>query len=246
MTDHIPDIILERYRLNELTAADAASVAAHLERDSGLRTRLAALEASDAVLRAPVEIIARRLTPVARPRRPRALVWAPAVAAAAVAVAFAVVARTGPANAPAAPTERIKGADENRPALALYRRTADGSERLADGASARAGDVVRVGYHAAGRAYGAILSVDGRGTVTVHLPARGHNAVELRPEATVLLDQAYELDDAPRWERFYFVTGDTSFDLEPVLKAAREAPSRLPLPNDFAQSTFTLQKESAR
>jgi hypothetical protein len=246
MTDHIPDIILERYRLNELPAADAAAVAAHLERDSGLRARLAALEASDAALRAHVESIARGLTPAVVQRRTPALVWGPVAAVAAIAVVFAVVARTGPANAPAAPTERVKGADENRPALALYRRTADGSERLADGASARAGDVVRVGYHAAGRAYGAIVSVDGRGTVTAHLPVRGDAAVELRPEATVLLDQAYELDDAPRWERFYFVTGDTSFDLEPLLQAARDAPSRLALPNGLAQSTFTLQKESAR
>ena len=39
----------------------------------------------------------------------------------------------------------------------------------------------------------------------------------------MLLDQAYELDDAPRWERFYFVTGDTPFAVAPIVDAARRA-----------------------
>ena len=116
--------------------------------------------------------------------------------------------------------DRIKGL---RPSLAVYRRTANGSETLADRTVARPGDVLRVGYHAAGRPYGVIFSMDGRGTVTMHLPAAGDHAVPLAREATTLLDQAYELDDAPLWERFYFVTGDSAFAAAPVVDAARRA-----------------------
>ena len=49
--------------------------------------------------------------------------------------------------------------------------------------------------------YGAIISVDGRGAFTQHLPLKGEFAVPLVARDT--LDFAYELDDAPHWERFY-------------------------------------------
>ncbi len=68
----------------------------------------------------------------------------------------------------------------------------------------------------------------------------------------VLLDQAYELDDAPSWERFYFVTGDAAFEVAPIVEAARRAaarglrspPAALSIPGELTQSTFSLQKEA--
>ncbi len=94
--------------------------------------------------------------------------------------------------------------------------------------------------------------MDGRGSVTLHLPAGPSRAVPLRREATVLLDQSYELDDAPRWERFYFVTGSEPFAVAPVLDAARRVathdlgsqPAALPLPPGLEQSSFSVQKET--
>jgi hypothetical protein len=127
-----------------------------------------------------------------------------------------------------------------RPALALYRRTAAGSESLADGSVARAGDLVRVGYRSAGHAYGVIFSIDGRGHVTMHLPPAGGRAAPLGRETTVLLDTAYELDDAPLWERFYFVASDAPFGVAPVVDAVRRAAA---LPKGLEQSTISLQKE---
>jgi hypothetical protein len=145
--------------------------------------------------------------------------------------------------------ERIKG---QRPALVVYRRTADGSELLADGAVARPGDLLRVAYRGAGRSYGVIVSIDGRGTLTRHLPPNGDRAAALKRESTVLLDSAYELDEAPQWERFYFVTGDTPFSITPVEDAVRRAaandrrgtPAALALPDGLEQSTFSIQKEA--
>ena len=46
-------------------------------------------------------------------------------------------------------------------------------------ASRAAGDLLRVGYTGAGRAYGVILSIDGRGVVTRHLPPIGDRAAPL-------------------------------------------------------------------
>jgi hypothetical protein len=177
----------------------------------------------------------------------------PLATAAAAIVLIAIIpreaARTEPGTASlAAPTERIKGL---RPSLVVYRRTSLGTETLADGAVARPGDLLRLGYSAVDRPFGAILSIDGRGTVTVHLPASGRTAVPLRRGERTLLDTAYELDDAPRWERFYFVTAREAFAIEAIIEAAHRAASRLPaappgtldLPRAYEQSTFLLQKE---
>jgi hypothetical protein len=259
--NRIPDILLERYRLNELPNDEADRLAAQVAEDSQLRERIAALEASDEQLRQDrvpdrLEEGARRKLAGAgaKPRR-SAVYWAmPAVAVTAlVVIAVALVSappdRGSPAEQLKGGSDRIKGLE---PALALYRRTAEGSETLADGAVARKGELIRVGYRPAGRSYGAIVSIDGAGNVTMHLPPSGDRAAALKHETLVLLDQAYELDDAPRWERFYFVAGESPFDVGPVIQAARNAaaktsglpPVALALPRGLEQSSFTLQKES--
>jgi hypothetical protein len=264
--DHIPDIVLERYRLSELPPADAARLAWEIERDAQLRERLAALDRSDHELAAHLERVRTHLAAQghpgpaeAGPHVPRVMAWPIPAAAAIVVVLSAVIWQTR-ASIVVPPqsetgTDRIKGGPESgRPALAVYRRTREGSEQLADGSVAHAGDLIRVGYRSAGHSYGVIVSIDGRGAVTMHLPPAGDHAAALKNDPTVLLDQAYELDDAPRWERFYFVTGDTAFDAAPVLKAARTAadaggqqpPADLQLPRGLDQAGFTLQKESER
>ena len=82
----------------------------------------------------------------------------------------AAVDRAGTPILPYRSDDRIKGL---RPALTIYRRTAAGTETLADGSVARPGDLLRVGYTARGTAYGVILSIDGARSVTLHLPPEG-------------------------------------------------------------------------
>jgi anti-sigma factor RsiW len=59
--DHIPDLVLERYRLNELPPADAARIAGEISRDARLRERLAALDRSDHELGAHLDRVRTRL-----------------------------------------------------------------------------------------------------------------------------------------------------------------------------------------
>ena len=256
----VPDILLERYRLNELPNDEADRLAALLAHDSRLRERLAALEASDEELRGSgvpdrLEAGARRKLADAGKKPARsAMYWAFPVFGA-ILVAITVARNVAPPDIGEPERPSIAGPDRIKgfaPALALYRRTAQGSETLADGAVARQGDLIRIGYRPAGHSYGAIVSIDGAGNVTMHLPPTGARAAALKHEPTVLLDQAYELDDAPGWERFYFVAGDAPFDVATVMQAARDAaahrsgtpPGGLSLPRGLAQSHFTLQKES--
>ena len=266
-TGGVPDLVLERYRLGELPPAEAEALERRLAVEPELAARLEALDRSDEETRRryPPAWLAeqirqrRKPEPSARPTRPWLVRW-PVPAALAVAATLALVLAPrllGPPSlepapgarpAPSAPGvgsgDRIKGL---KPALVLFRKTDSGSETLADGAVARAGDVVRVGYRAAGRTHGVILSVDGRGVVTLHLPIRGGEAAPLRSGDAVLLDGAYELDDAPRFERFYLVTADEAFAVEPVVEAARRAagaPARdeLALTAPLEQTSFLLRK----
>lgn len=256
--DHIPDIVLERYRLNELPPADAARIANRAAADAQLRKRLDELDRSDEALREPIDRMRSHLAAHPAPAQQRSVAWPIPAAVAISAILAGVVWQT---RSPVTPPrhdeggDRIKGnAASGLPALAVYRRTAEGSEQLADGAVAHAGDLIRVGYRAAGRQFGVIVSIDGGGAVTMHLPPTGERAVPLKGDAVVLLDQAYELDDAPRWERFYFVAGESAFDAAPVVQAARDAAKKqtqapvagLALPHGLDQTGFTLQKESRR
>ena len=248
---YLPDIVLERYRLNELPADEYRRLTDRLLHDPALRVRIESLDRSDMEIRRDYqpEFFLQRLrersaTPPAR--RPL-LAWAlPAALAAATLILVVSLPGIGPGEGDG---NRIKGLS---PGLAVYRKTDTGSETLADGATAHRGDVIRLGYHAAGKPYGVILSIDGRGAVTLHLPPIGDQAASLRNEPTVLLDQAYELDDAPRWERFYFVTGEASFPVQPVMDAARRAAANsrpqpaLDLPRGLEQAIFLLQKEEPR
>ncbi len=141
--------------------------------------------------------------------------------------------------------DQIKGLE---PALKLFRKTMTGSELLADSSLACSGDLIRIAYRAAGHPWGAILSMDTRGALTVHLPVGGTTAAALRNEEAVLLDSAYELDDAPGWERFYLIVSDARFALEPLIADTRRAavpaapPDSLILSTGLQQFVFSLRK----
>ena len=247
MNRKVPDVVLERYRLNELPENSARAIEAMLAADPELQARLDALEISDDEIHRQFRSQIT-LHDVPAPSRRRVL----RVATAALAVAAAVVLVLVLPRTPA--TERVKGTIGTRPSLSIYRSTAAGSERLADGQLVHAGDLLRVGYASGGRPFGVILSIDGRGAVTLHLPPAGDRAVPLQPGSNILLDAAYELDDAPRMERFYFVTGNAAFAVGPVMQAARRAvgeggaalPSTLVLPAGLEQVTFAIQKEERK
>jgi anti-sigma factor RsiW len=251
-----PDWLLERIALGELPPEELAAARARLAEEPGGPERLAALEAdSRATLeRLPPQAVAREVAARAsRKEAPRPSPWrlAPAwgLVPALAAVALFMVARPSEHTAGGvAPVEetRIKGL---KPRLVVHRQAAGGSEPLTDGAVAAAGDVVQLSYVAAGRTHGVILSVDGRGAVTLHAPDTGDAPAALQPSGTHRLPGAYELDDAPHFERFFFITADSGFDLEPVVASARALAERpdartapLSLPEGLTEVSFTLEK----
>ncbi len=119
---------------------------------------------------------------------------------------------------------RIKGMV---PAISLYRKLEGTVEQLIDGATARESDLIQISYNAAGKPFGTIISIDGRGVVSLHFPGDVKGSLVLKREGEVALDFAYRLDDAPRFEQFFFITSDRTFDIDAVLKAAERLSTRL-------------------
>jgi hypothetical protein len=272
----VPQWKLERFVLGELPAAELASLGQRLLTDADLQRQVDALKAADADIRKsyPAPWMARQIRARAegvagRDRagsrwsltswtlsRMSVARWLAPVAAVALLVIVAVpMLRDGEGPETVRFLEEGVRSKGDGATLYAHRRTPDGTERLQDGSSARRGDLVRLQYDGAGAAYGAILSIDGRGTVTRHLPTEGDTAARLTVAGIVSLDVAYELDDAPRWERFFLVTASQPFSVDEIAAAARaasaatqvnrDAPERLELPESLAQSALTLIKVEA-
>ncbi|MEX1366528.1 MAG: hypothetical protein AB1Z98_25615, partial [Nannocystaceae bacterium] len=116
---------------------------------------------------------------------------------------------------------------------------------------AAAGDRLQVSYRAAGFAQGAIVSIDGAGVTTLHFPATEDASPRLDQWGRIPLAESYELDDAPGFERFFFVTvaqDEPPLDVARVLDAARSLAAsdglegELSLPEGWRQQSLVLRK----
>jgi hypothetical protein len=254
----VTDLLLERYALGEVSPDERQTIEAELKRSPETCARLDAIEDSnqEILARYPVAKIVDDIRTRAGPPRS---VWAPrlVVAVPALAMAAGLFVALMPAEEPTAVLSsdvEITRAKGLRPTLFVHRQTNGGSEKLGDGAAAAAHDLLQLSYVAAGRDRGAILSIDGRGTVTLHHPAKPDGDTTLLPAGEAALPHAYELDDAPTFERFFFVTApiDTrsSLDAAAIVEAAerlardldRARAAPLALPNGYEQTSVWVAK----
>ena len=258
----VPDWKLERFLLGELSADEMDLIRDRVDGDPALERQLQSLRADDdnVLERYPAAWMARQIERRAgqskqEVRTPSSwsIRWphfwpVPAAVGLAAMLAFVDIGNDagdgGGVNEESIPGIRLKGTG---PRLSLHRRIDTGSEQLFDGSIGRSGDLIQVRYHAAGRSYGAILSVDGNGAVTLHHPPAGDQAQALQTSGPVSLAFSIALDDAPHWERFYLVTSHTEFELVAVLDAAVAAAlarrDSLVLGEQLEQHILTLNKE---
>ncbi len=231
----VSDYTLERIALGELVGDELVAAHNRLAVETGGFERLRAIEHSNvAILKAyPAEVMVPRIQNGIRAAEAledqgafRRGWWAGlsmGLVAAAAAVLFMAllprdeVARVGPVDVTPEVT-RLKGLE---PHLVVHRRATDGSERLHPGETVVEGDVLQLGYVSGGETYGAIVSIDGAGVVTLHHPKTATEEAQLGGDGRVDLPYSYELDDAPDFERFVFVTSDESFDVHEVLLSAK-------------------------
>ena len=251
--ERFSDFYLERYALGELPADMMEEIRGRVASDPALRAALDEIEASnrDILERYPVSRIKERLDARAaagrvleRPagflpwKRLLTLSSVCATAALLLVLVFPLVkkefgGRGGTVLAPIDDT-RIKGngtgsqaVDLSTTQLLVHRKTGESVELLKNGDLARPGDLLQLAYVSAGEMYGIILSIDGKGVVTMHFPVDGAAVgAALETHQKVLLPDAIELDDAPVFERFFFVSSESPLDPAAILNEARDLAAR--------------------
>lgn len=115
----------------------------------------------------------------------------------------------------------IASVDLSQTQLLVYRKLQDRVELLKDGEIAQAGDLLQLAYVSAEGTYGMIFSIDGRGLITLHFPEHKGDSTKLESHKQFLLSNAIELDDAPGFERFFFLTSEYPFNVNSILKEAQ-------------------------
>jgi len=159
--------------------------------------------------------------------------------------------------------DRMKGASGSGEFIDLNiflkGQTAGEIINLPDKAGISEGNTIQLAYYvpAAGQngKYGVIFSIDGNSYVTMHYPYSQWQSTQLVSGRAVPLDEAFTLDDAPHYEIFFFVAGDSPINIRSILDTARQLALQIEgrandaeqlaaaAFNDFEVKVFTLIKE---
>lgn len=261
--DRAPELVVEKLALGEASAEQAQRAT------PADKARAAALGSDNAEIlaRYPAHQLAVQIRHRAAHHAPSAArrwLWVPALCTAAGVLLIVAgplrpgerggrAVTDGPGEPAGSAGVRLKGSG---PRLLIFRKQGEQAAQLRPGSEAQAGDLIQLGYLASGQRYGVIVSVDARGGATLHFPAAPAASLELQRGGPTLLDQAFQLDDAPAFERFFLVTADEASRaaLTPALVLAqaralaadpRAAETRpLALPPALHQESFLLRKKS--
>lgn len=257
----VPDLLVEQLALGELAPDKAAKVRAQLESESDGFERLSRIRRSnDEILiqyppRQLVPAIERRAGIQPKKTRSQWFYLLPVAAAAAAALALTLKDRSNAISGtqfdPTTETIRKKGP----PRLVINKKTENGSEILQPGAKVHAHDTLQLQYLAGEMKwrYGVAFSIDGNGAVTLHYPEQIGQPQDLKQGDAVALPHAYELDDAPDFERFFLIGSEEPIDINAILIGASSMASQkeaaaagyLNLPQgQFTQWSMTLRKET--
>jgi hypothetical protein len=132
--------------------------------------------------------------------------------------------------------------------LRVHRVVAPGGTAvpLSDGDTARAQDLLQVSLLAGPATFAAVLSVDGSGQVTRHIPETGDSSVSLREAREA--PHSFQLDATPGFERFVLVQSPHPFllrDAESLLRRTG-ARSALAAPSGWTVQSIYIAKPESR
>lgn len=258
----VPDLLLEKLAAGELDSKAKASVLKRLESEPGGMTRLEQIHLSNTEIleaypsRQMAANIVERAAKTPEPHRGRSTLKIAiplSFAALSTILILFIVNPFTPGQRESSDPFSPNGMTDNgirlkgEPMLRLYKRTSDEPVLLERNAAVGAGDQLQIKYVPENATHGVIFSIDGSGVVTLHFPASTMGSTKLDSKPSTL-DFAYTLDDAPNFERFYFITSSHAIDVEKVLQNVentdKRSGSQLQLPNGLQQKEFTLRKKS--
>jgi len=153
----------------------------------------------------------------------------------------------GPAAYAVPGTEGLRTKGEIR-RLRVHRVASPGGTAvpLADGDTARSGDLLQVSLLAGPATFAAVLSLDRNGQVTRHIPETGDSAVPSREEREA--PHSFQLDNTPGFERFVLVQSDRPFPLRQAETLLRRAGARaaLSVPGGWTVQSILVAKPESR
>ena len=252
MKKHVPQIYLEQFYLNELSPEKARSIRKTASDDSIKSIELSNKEILEQY--PPLFIkegILRRLDfeNKIKPEKPvfrsHMLRFIPIAAA----LIFLTLNLAQPGRNPG-PNDIIRSKGLT-PELSVYIEENNSPAELFNNDFVSESDLIQLTYNAAGNRYGVIFSIDGRGVITLHYPEDKNSTPLINPNGSHALPFSYELDDAPGFERFFFISSKQEFDIDTILKSAESiikfgsaaTIEKLELTAEFDQQTIILKKD---
>jgi len=250
------DLILEKYVLNELSPVVRRQLEQALLTDEQLQQRVSDIKSSNQafasqinadVMLAQIQRKQEVQTDSAKSANWRPVLTLVATVVIAVSILVLPVQKNDQLeyNPDGIDGVRLKGLE---PELKLYRKMIEGAERLSANSIVHEGDVIQLGYVAADARYGMIFSIDGNAGITLHFPENAQSSSLLTTSGEAPLSHAYQLDDAPYFERFYFVTSSQPVPVAQLLQrlklqvAEQVDVIKLDLPEAYRQFSFKLRK----
>lgn len=246
---------LERFALNELPPHEMEFLRKQIAENPALQDQLDALRQSDALFleQHPPKSAARRILAMAGSRQeenlrqdqpwftsflslPKGMLAALLIVAVTVLVLQTQYTETD---------IRTKGGDAR---IELWQKNGDSISMILDSAILQAGDLVQIRIHPTERCYGVVISLDGRGNWTTHMPDTGYTSPMIEPGKNEFLPFSYQLDDAPQFEVFWLVMSSKPFQVTTLLQSldilrnSPMAPPVLPLNADFTQVRIGIRK----
>jgi len=276
MENNIPDWVLERFLLKELPGVKMQEIEHQLAEDPGLQQQINNLQRSNAEIlgnnpsESVLPEIYKRLDRKHKDKqaqKPHGIIFKRMIFATPVlALAVILLIIYLPGDKDSSPLTlgqsehditRVKGTqgvDLSKTHMLMFRKGNETIEELKSGDIAGNGDLVQLAYVAVEEKHGVIFSIDGNGLVTLHFPNTKFESTLLEQDKKINLPNAYELDAAPEFERFFFITSDSLIDVAEILSLAKilsqdldqAKTEELELEDVLKQSSILLVKEETR
>ena len=261
-SNSVPDLYLEKYVLGALSHKEESEILLLLDANTELQKRVSAIRMSNKMFyensmsQSSLDKIENRINrhvdekPSERGKF-SSTYWQ--FAATGVAMCFSlllflpsIVTKNIDVEIPGSEV-RLKGIS---PALNIYRKQGEYIEKIKNHQAVKQRDVLQLGYQRAGYQYGMIFSIDGRGVVTLHFPESVGGSTRLKSDGEMALPHAYELDDAPKFERFFLLLSNSTLNVKEVLAKGEimakselvESVNQLEMPDKIFQESIILSK----